>query len=335
MSDSAAQRRPTKRRRINDVRLERASVTPPPMRCQHNSPSRGDVSNTRLDTAPLSHAPPSSPECPISRSQRQQCQGRPEHSSPDRPQPQQRSQQTSQPVIERILEQILEQMNSRLSLNQKLDLILHILRRSRTTFADLVRAWIESTPGEPTGRARQQKAKQLLDPIWDEDMLPLFERTDTFQERVTDSTTKVIRSELKELQKKVLVFGKYDTATNVEDINFVEVHREIEEHGPNLSRLIDEAAVCQRPDKHIRQEQPGRIVTITAMLGLGRARQSANFLTRALGVYLHSSGVRRRVINTLHGLGIVDCYLTIQQTVKRIAQHSQESVYSDISECHG
>jgi hypothetical protein len=194
-----------------------------------------------------------------------------------------------------------------------------MLRRSHTTFANLVRAWIESTPGEPTGRARQQRAKQLLDLIWDEDMLPLFERTDTFQERVTDSTIKVVRSELKELQKKVLVFGKYDISTNVEDINFVEVHREIEEHGPNLSRLIDEAAICQRSNQP-RQEQPGRIVTITAMLGLGRARQSANFLTRALGVYLHSSGVRRRVINTLHGLGIVDCYLTIQQTTKRIAQ---------------
>ena len=83
-------------------------------------------------------------------------------------------------------------------------------------------------------------------------MLPLFERTDTFQERVTDSTIKVIRLELKELQKKVLVFRTYDTLTNVEDINFMEVHHEIKEHSPNLSHLIDEAAFCQRPDKHIR-----------------------------------------------------------------------------------
>jgi len=233
------------------------------------------------------------------------------------------------------VERILEQIDSPISLDEKLDLIICLLRRSRTTFADLVRAWIESTPGEPTGRARQHKAKQLLDIIWDEDMLPLFEVTDTFSERVTDSTSKVIRTELKALQKKVLVFGKYDATRNVEDIEFMEVHDEIEEHGPNLSRLINNAAFCQRSDRHIRQEQPGRVVMITAMLGLGRARQSANFLTRALGVYLHSSGVRRRVINTLHGLGIVDCYLTIQQTTKRIAQHSQESIYSDMPESRG
>jgi hypothetical protein len=56
MSDSAAQRRPTKRRRISDVQLESASATPP-VRCQHDSPSRGDVSNTRLDAAPLPHPP--------------------------------------------------------------------------------------------------------------------------------------------------------------------------------------------------------------------------------------------------------------------------------------
>ena len=82
-------------------------------------------------------------------------------------------------------------------------------------------------------------------------MLSLFEKTDTFQERVTDSTIKVIRSELGE------------------HINFEDVYREIEEHGPNLSRLIDGSSLCQMLDKHIRQDQPGRIVTITAMLSLG------------------------------------------------------------------
>ena len=75
-------------------------------------------------------------------------------------------------------------------------------------------------------------------------MLPLFERTDTFQERVTDSTIKVIRLELKELQKKVLVFRTYNTLTNVKDINFIEVHYKIKEHSPNLLHLINEAAFC-------------------------------------------------------------------------------------------
>jgi hypothetical protein len=39
--------------------------------------------------------------------------------------------------------------------------------------------WGHRLPGEPTGKARQFKARQLLDIIWD-DMLPLFEKTDTF-----------------------------------------------------------------------------------------------------------------------------------------------------------
>jgi hypothetical protein len=68
-----------------------------------------------------------------------------------------------------------------------------------------------------TGKARQLKARQLLDNIWDDYMLPLFEKTDTFQERITDSTVKVIQSELKQLQEKTRAFGKYDPSVNIEE----------------------------------------------------------------------------------------------------------------------
>lgn len=85
-----------------------------------------------------------------------------------------------------------------------------MLRHAHMSFGELIRAWIECTPGGPTGKARQLKARQLLDIIWDYDMLPLFEKTDTFQERVTDSTIKVIQSELKQVQQNTRAFGKYD-----------------------------------------------------------------------------------------------------------------------------
>ena len=183
---------------------------------------------------------------------------------------------------------------------------MQMLRSARMSFGDLIRAWIECTSGQLTGKAHQLKARELLDIIWDDDLLPLFEQTDTFQERVTGSTVKVIYSELGQLQQNTRTFGRYDPSVNVEDINFDNAYNEIKEHGPMLLRVIEGSSLAERVDKHVRKERPGCAVTITAMLSLGRARNSANFFARVLGIYFHGSGVRRRVISTLQGLGLVE-----------------------------
>ena len=167
---------------------------------------------------------------------------------------------------------------------------------------------------------------QVLGIIWDDDMLPLFEKTDTFQERVTDSTVKVIQLELGRIQQNTRTFGRYDPSMNIEEINFKEVYNEIEEHGPRLLRVIDGSALAQRADKHIRKDKPGRVVTITSILSLGYAQKSANCFARVLGIYLHGSGVRRRVISTLQGLGLVESYQTIHQTIKGISELSKVEV---------
>ena len=101
------------------------------------------------------------------------------------------------------------------SRSDKVNFVMQMLRHARMSFGDLIRAWIECTPGAPTGKARQLKARQVLDIIWDDDMMPLFEKTDTFHERVTDSTVKVIRLELRQLQQNTRVFGRYDPSVNV------------------------------------------------------------------------------------------------------------------------
>lgn len=69
-----------------------------------------------------------------------------------------------------------------------------MLRQSHASFIP-IKIWIEDVAGDGQGRLRQKKAKQLLDLIWDGDkdsLLPLFERTEAFQERVAANTMKVI-----------------------------------------------------------------------------------------------------------------------------------------------
>jgi hypothetical protein len=220
----------------------------------------------------------------------------------------------------------MESIGTRSSRSDKVNDIMQMLRHAHMSFGDLIRAWIECTPGAPTGKARQMKAQQLVDIIWDDDMLPLFEKTDIFKDRITDSTVRVIQSELTQLQQNSRAFGKHDPSVNIEDINFEKVYDEIEAHGPRLLRVIEGSSFAQRADKHIRKDKPGRAVAITAMLSIGHAHNSANFFTRVLGIYLHGSGVRRRVISTLQGLGLVESYQTILRAVKEISELSKARI---------
>lgn len=111
----------------------------------------------------------------------------------------------------------------RKSLNEKLELFKRVLRKSHQTFSDLIKAWIHDTPGDNChGPLRQRKAKQIVDLIWQDEngLLPLFEKTESFNERVATSTVKVIRSELDVLNTSVKAFGRFggDNLPNVRDL---------------------------------------------------------------------------------------------------------------------
>jgi hypothetical protein len=114
-------------------------------------------------------------------------------------------------------DEVVKQFRGR-SLSQKLRIFKRVLRQSHQSFILLVKTWIEDTAGDDRGRLRQGKAKQLLDLIWDDEdgLLPLFEKTETFQERVATSTVKIIRSELSMPSKEVKTFGKFDSSANLE-----------------------------------------------------------------------------------------------------------------------
>jgi len=74
---------------------------------------------------------------------------------------------------------------------------------------------MEDTSGDATELLRQRKAKQVLDLIWEEDheLLPLFEKTESFPEIIMASAVNIIRSNLAALNRHVREFGKWDSIT--------------------------------------------------------------------------------------------------------------------------
>ena len=203
-----------------------------------------------------------------------------------------------------------------------------MLRQYHQSFILPVKTWIEDTAGDDRGRLRQGKAKQLLDLIWDDGkdgLLPLFEKTETFQERVATSTVKIIRSELSVLNKEVKMFGKFDSSVNLEAFDLRQIPRSIEKFAPITYQLINLVAENQRPGRSQTNHPHGRIIAITSILCYGRAHRSANFFARALGIYLFNSGITRRALTLLNHLGLTDSYNAIRRTLEDIRQHSQVS----------
>ena len=68
-----------------------------------------------------------------------------------------------------------------------------------------------------------------------------------------------------------------------------------------------------------------KLYVITALVTRLRARKRENFLPKVIGVYLQGSGVKRRVIDTLAGMGLFDTYWHVNKTMDSVASQARVS----------
>ena len=64
---------------------------------------------------------------------------------------------------------------------------------------------------------------------------------------------------------------------------------------------------------------------VTAMVCHTRARTASDWFSKVFGVYLHGSGVKRRVIDVISGLGL-DSYKTVNAIITQVAQAARECI---------
>ncbi|KAI1204052.1 uncharacterized protein F4807DRAFT_466077 [Annulohypoxylon truncatum] len=69
-----------------------------------------------------------------------------------------------------------------------------------------------------------------------------------------------------------------------------------------------------------------RAYLIMALILNSQAPYRSNFLPHAIGIYLHSSGVQRRVIETLARFGISSGYKAVTKQLKRMAEQSRLNI---------
>jgi hypothetical protein len=71
-----------------------------------------------------------------------------------------------------------------------------------------------------------------------------------------------------------------------------------------------------------REEEEGYLAMLASILLLKASRNTANRFARMLGLYLHASGVKRRVIEVLDGLGVTEGYHTLANSKEALSTRS-------------
>lgn len=126
-------------------------------------------------------------------------------------------------------------------------------------------------------------------------------------------------------------FTKYESITPIEQLDFAQAFKVIESTAPTWLALLLQLLSNRRQSwssyKGTHNLAPvwQRIYLITAIICRSRGRDTANFLAKIMGVYFHSSGVKRRVIEVLAGFGVCDTYKYINRVLAQIADNAKES----------
>ena len=103
----------------------------------------------------------------------------------------------------------------------------------------------------------------------------------------------------------------------------------LQSEAPLFTYLITELTQNRHEldNSYKRQQNNGYVVMIASILLLKFARNSPNPFARMLGLYLRGSGIKRRVIAVLHGLGVIEGYSALDELKKAISSRSEVTVF--------
>jgi hypothetical protein len=231
---------------------------------------------------------------------------------------------------------------SQLSTAEKLQEVLLVLRKVHWTFPQFIRAWVGSgrdarvNPVEvissKTYRTQEQRRSALnrtLDVLCHEDI---------YQPAVVSQMLlKALAQELDALVTECSYFGRFSGdemgLEQLEQIDFKEAFRTIQGYAPMWSALLLRLLRNQRGHRASYttssddETLPKRLFTITSIVCHSRAKLQSNFLSSLLDIYLLGCGTKRRVVETLSGLGLCHSYKQANRLIGRLAKECKVCVF--------
>jgi hypothetical protein len=128
-----------------------------------------------------------------------------------------------------------------------------------------------------------------------------------------------IRTEFKELPQSH-IFGQWMADEDIKESDLSEAAKELSEHAPMFKNLMTELACNMRSGggEYERVEEEGYLVMLASILLLKASRNSTNRFARMLGLYLHGTGIKRRALEVLGGLGVTESHYVLTHKKKAL-----------------
>ena len=123
-------------------------------------------------------------------------------------------------------------------------------------------------------------------------------------------------------------FNRFDVSMNTERLDYANAVRIIQAKAPVWYKIIRGVLSNTRANRsdYGGLDKKGaidrRVFTVTSMVCFSRARKTSNTLASCLDLYLLGSGVQRRVIETLGGLGLCHSYVHANGLMNKLSDHA-------------
>jgi hypothetical protein len=223
-----------------------------------------------------------------------------------------------------VLQGLNEPTNVPLTREDKLNDIVRALRRTNWTFEDMIKAWVGCSGPQDirVQHHRYHKQRQRRSA-----MIRAMRSLADYGVCQEVSLVKRCLSELNALVSRA-PFSKFAVDISLETIDDAQAAAVVLEVAPTwhtlLSRLLSNRrhhrATYGAPNNRANIQR--RMFAITSMVCFSRARQASNTLSTCLDIYLVGSGVHRRVIETLQGLGLCHSYHHANSVMQQVAKHA-------------
>ena len=222
------------------------------------------------------------------------------------------------------------------------------MAKKRITLGEFIQIYATTQGSGDHGERPATRAKRLADAIYGQP-----EILDALREHPASGaagivTVNALRKEMKVLELDGEMFSTYEenlqaglskenqpeNHDKLEDYERIlggrqleQMHLQVNSRAPLLFELLNGlmAPKRERKDRPSRDSSKfnHRIAIITSILCYSRASEGSNKFPRIFGAFLHSNGVKRRVLDLLHQFGLCEGYAGIHKHIETVAEQAK------------
>ena len=179
--------------------------------------------------------------------------------------------------------------------------VMAYLRAREVTMPQLIQRWLGAS-----GRRYRRRLRSL------QRVLP--------KELISIKTLETQLARLRRLP----FFDRYQVEKSMDKVDLADVDDVVGKTAPDWRNLLHQLLRNQRlrddePVQDMRNLMRKRVTVLTAIVAHSTAVKDSNWWQQALGVFLMTSGVKRRVFDVLNNMGLVSSFVTIQRLMKGIS----------------